>query len=361
MSQSAQSIISALKGRGAIGSVAHRFEAVEREVWDDGWGGLEALADVAAQPVHTHVRMELCKSAISKNDSPDIFFEQAVNPYRGCEHGCVYCYARPMHSYLGLSPGLDFETKLTAKTNVVQVLEKQISAPGYVPKVINIGSATDCYQPIEREHLLTRQLLKMLLAHKHPISLITKASLVERDIDILQDMAAQGLAAVYVTVTTLDGKLAQIMEPRAAAPYRRLKTIEALANAKIPVGVSVAPHIPFINEDMEHVLKAAAAVGADSAFYTVIRLPLELNEVFQTWLNTHFPDRAERVLNRIRDMRDGKEYVSSFSNRMKGKGWWSDMIRQRFEKTCVKLGLNRERHELRTDLFGVAPQQGTLF
>ena len=335
---------SAIKGRGAASRVPHRFESLVRDAFDDGWGGLDG-ADAPAKQ-RTEVIFEDAKSVISRNSSPDIHFEQSINPYRGCKHGCVYCYARPSHSYLGLSPGLDFETKIIAKRNVADVLQRELSARSYVPRPLAVGVNTDCYQPVERELLLTRGVLQTLHDTRHGLALITKSSLVERDLDLLVPLAQQGLAAVYITVTTLDAKLARILEPRAAAPHRRLETIRRLARAGIPVGVSVAPQIPFINDDMEQVLQAAWDAGARRAFYVVMRLPHELNEVFQIWLRQHYPDRAERVMARIRDMRGGKDYDGNFATRMRGTGPWADLIRQRFDKATARMGYQRERYAL---------------
>ncbi len=340
--------VQAIKGRGAATRMAHRFSCNAREGFDDGWdttAGRTHAAQEAAPPA-TQVHMEDVRSVITANDSPDIFFDYSINPYRGCEHGCVYCFAQPTHSYLGLSPGLDFETQIIAKRNIAAVLQQELRRPSYLPKSLNIGSATDCYQPVERQLQLTRSVLGVLEQCKHPASLLTKSSGVERDIDLLAPMAAQHLAAVYVSVTTLDGALARILEPRAAAPQRRLRTIAELAKAGIPVGVSVAPQIPFINEDMEQVLDAAAQAGASSAFYTVIRLPWEIDPLFQQWLALHYPQRAQRVMARIREMRGGQNYNSDFASRMKGQGVWAQLLKQRFDKTCARLGLKRQRHEL---------------
>lgn len=336
--------LQAINGRGAASRVPHRFESVARDAFDDGWGGLDEAE--APETQRTEVIFEDAKSVISSNSSPDIHFEKSINPYRGCEHGCVYCYARPSHSYLGLSPGLDFETKIIAKRNVVEVLQRELAARSYVPRPLAVGVNTDCYQPVERDLLLTRGVLQTLHDTCHGLALITKSSLVERDIDLLAPLAQQGLAAVYITVTTLDANLTRILEPRAAAPYRRLQTIRRLSEAGIQVGVSVAPQIPFINDDMEQVLQAAWDAGARRAFYVVMRLPHELNEIFQTWLQIHYPDRAERVMARIRDMRGGRDYDSSFATRMKGTGLWADLIRQRFDKACTRLGYQRERYGL---------------
>lgn len=353
----------ALKGRGAATRNAHRFERDVRAAFDDGWPGQDdTLPGEAAKPI-TEVRWEDARSALVHNDSPDIAFDRSVNPYRGCEHGCAYCYARPTHSYLGLSPGLDFETVIIAKRGLAAVLRRELSAPGYRPGMVVIGSATDCYQPVERELKITRSLIEVLRDARHPFSLVTKSGGVERDLDLIAPMAADRLAAVYVTLTTLDGELARRLEPRAASPQRRLRTIRTLAEAGVPVGVSVAPQIPFINDDMEQVLQAAAQAGAQSAFYTVLRLPWELNEVFQQWLALHYPQRAARVMARIQEMRGGRDYDSHFATRMHGSGTWAQLIAQRFHKACARHGLNRTRLELDLTQFrpGAARGQASLF
>ena len=362
--------IHAIRGRGAATAMPHRFSKDSRTVVDDGWD-FPWDGEAQATPQPTRVHLETARSALCANDSPDIFFEHSVNPYRGCEHGCVYCYARPTHSYLNLSPGLDFETQIIAKHNIGEVLRAELARPGHVPRMLNIGSATDCYQPAERELRLTRGVVEVLRDARHPFSLITKSSGVERDLDLLAPLAAQRLAAVYVTITTLDAALARRLEPRAAAPHRRLRTIRARADAGVPVGVSVAPQIPFITEDMEQVLAAAHEAGARSAFYTVIRLPWELDALFREWLALHYPDRAARVMARIQDLHQlgpaaraaGKTYDSSYVSRMKGAGLWADLLRQRFATTCRRLGLNRERVELDLTQFrpGLAQGQGSLF
>ncbi|WP_439605824.1 PA0069 family radical SAM protein [Hydrogenophaga sp.] len=345
--------IQAIKGRGISHHQPHRFERDAREAFDDGWGALDgaARAREEALPPATEVSWEDCRSAITHNDSPDIGFQLGLNPYRGCEHGCVYCYARPSHSFLNLSPGLDFETKLIAKRNIATVLRRELASPRHVPGLLAIGTVTDAYQPVEREHRLMRGVLEVLAEARHPLAIVTKGSGVERDIDLLAPMAAQGLAAVYVTITTLDPKLSRILEPRAAAPHRRLRTLRTLADSGIPVGVSVAPQIPFINDDMEQVLEAAWEAGARRAFYTVLRLPFELSPMFRQWLDLHYPDRALRVMARVQEMRGGKDYDADFAQRMKGRGVWADLIRQRFDKTCARLGFNTEREPLDTSRF----------
>ncbi len=357
--------LAAIKGRGTAARLAHRFEKDSRSAWDDGWGTLEADAEQDLPPLQTQVTMEDAKSAIASNDSPDIHFDYSVNPYRGCEHGCVYCYARPTHSYLNLSPGLDFETRLIAKRNIADVLRLELARKSYVPKLINIGSATDCYQPIERELRLTRGVMEVMQEVKHPFSLVTKSAGVERDLDLIAPLAAQGLAAVYITITTLDGELARKLEPRAAAPHRRLRTIRTLAEHGVPVGVSLAPHIPFVTDDMEQVLQAAWDAGARSAFYHVLRLPWKVSPLFKQWLALHYPLRAERIMAHIHDMRGGKDYDSNFAARMKGSGLWADLVKQRFSKACQRLGFNRDRWELDTSQFSPRPVpragQGNLF
>jgi DNA repair photolyase len=374
--------LQAIRGRGAATAMPHRFSRDVREVVDDGWNPAGDPVDTghasgsdgpddAVPALATTVHFEMARSAISANDSPDISFDLSVNPYRGCEHGCIYCFARPTHSYLNFSPGLDFETQIIAKRNIADLLRRELGAPRYVPRLINIGSNTDCYQPVERDLRLTRAVIEVMRDARHPFSLITKSSAVERDLDLLAPLAAQNLCAVYVTVTTLDAQLARCLEPRAAAPHRRLRTIRTLVEAGIPVGVSVAPQIPFLNEDMEHVLEAAHDAGARSAFYTVLRLPWELDGLFKEWLEVHYPQRAARVLARVQDLHGmsaeqrgaGKSYDSSFATRMKGSGLWADMLRQRFAGACRRLGLNRERVELDLSQFrpGLARGQGSLF
>ena len=354
----------AIKGRGSASRLPHRFEKDVRQSWDDGWGTLEALntPEEERRP-ETEVIFENARSAISKNDSPDIHFDHSVNPYRGCEHGCIYCFARPTHSYLNLSPGLDFETKIIAKRNIAEVLRADLCKRSYVPRLLNIGAATDCYQPVERELRLTRSVIETLRAARHPFALVTKSSGVERDLDLIAPMAAERMAAVYVTITSLDGELARKLEPRAAAPHRRLRTIERLVAEGVPVGVSVAPQIPFVTEDLEQVLEAAWQAGARTAFYTVVRLPWEVAPLFRQWLELHYPQRASRIMARIQDMRGGKDYDADFSTRMKGSGLWAELIRQRFDKACARLGFNQSRTEFdfsrfKTDAFAA---QKSLF
>ncbi len=373
--------IHAIKGRGMATRIAHRFSRDERDAFDDGWGTLgnvenqtdesHGAESQAMLPLQTQVTFEEAKSAITRNDSPDVHFDYGLNPYRGCEHGCVYCYARPSHSFLGLSPGLDFETKIIAKRNLAAVLAHELGAKNYVPKLIALGTVTDAYQPVERELKITRAALEVMAQCHQPVAIVTKGSGVERDLDLLAPMAARRLASVYVTITTLDAALARKLEPRAAAPHRRLRSIRELTAAGVPVGVSVAPQIPFINDDMEQVLQAAWEAGARTAFYTVLRLPWELNPMFQEWLGLHYPQRAARVMARVQELHNindaaragGKVYNADFATRMKGNGLWADLIRQRFEKTCQRLGFNRERVGHDTSQFdpGVVTGQSRLF
>jgi len=342
----------ARKGRGAVGNIAHRFERVVREADGDALDAARLEDDGALPPLATEVRFETVRSVLAYNDSPDIAFDRSINPYRGCEHGCIYCYARPTHSYLNLSPGLDFETRLVAKRNATEVLRAELAAPGYRPDVINLGSATDAYQPVERELRITRQVIEVLAETKHPFSITTKSSLVERDLDLLAPLAADGLTAAYVSITTLDPSLARKLEPRCPSPQRRLRTVATLARAGVPVCVNVAPIIPFLTEpDLERIVAAAAEAGARGAFYTVLRLPWEVAPLFREWLDAHFPERAQRVLARVREMRGGRDYDAAFRTRMKGDGPWAELIRQRFDKACARNGLGHERFELRNDLF----------
>ena len=336
-----------IKGRGTAWSLAHRFNQDERLAYDDGWGTLEQSVHSQALPPSTQVLEEQVKTILASNDSPDIGFDLSINPYRGCEHGCIYCYARPTHSYLNLSPGLAFETRIIAKANAAQRLREALARSSYKPTMINIGSVTDAYQPAERRLRITRSIIEVLDDFRHPFSLVTKSAGVERDLDLMAPMARANLAAVYVSITTLDPALARVMEPRAAAPARRLLTVRRLAEAGVPVGVSVSPVIPFLNEpELERILEAAREAGASSAFSTVLRLPWEVNPLFQQWLGQHFPERASRVMARIREMRGGADNSSRFGDRMKGNGIWAQLLRQRFQKACARLGLNRARVEL---------------
>jgi DNA repair photolyase len=342
----------AIKGRGTAWAIEHRFTSEHHESFDDGWGTLEQAAQEEQSAPGTQITEQTVKSILSGNDSPDIPFDLSINPYRGCEHGCVYCFARPTHSYLNLSPGLDFETKIIAKVNAVERLRATLSASSYEPLPLNIGSATDAYQPVERRLRITRGLIEMLAQFRHAFSIITKSSGIERDIDLLAPLARENLVAVYVSVPTIDGALARIMEPRAASPERRIKTIEMLARAGIPVGVSVSPVIPFINEpELERVLERAQAAGATSAFATVLRLPWEVNPLFQQWLDTHFPERAARVMARVHEMRGGRDNDPRFQSRMTGQGVWAQLLAQRFKTATQRLGLRTERRPLDLSAF----------
>jgi DNA repair photolyase len=348
------------RGRGARSNHTGRFEAESREDFDDGW---EGLGDLDA--FKTEVNEEAARTIITRNDSPDISFDRSINAYRGCEHGCVYCYARPTHCYLGHSAGLDFETKLYAKTNAAKLLEQELAHPRYEPKVIALGTNTDPYQPIERERGITRSILEVLERTSHPVGIVTKSALVVRDIDILERMAARGLAKVALSVTTLDRRIARAMEPRAATPEKRLEAIGKLSDAGIPVGVMAAPIIPGLNDpEIESILEAAYAAGAREAGYVLLRLPLELKEIFREWLATEFPDRAQRVLSLLQSMHGGKDYVADFGLRQRGRGPYADQIAKRFHLALKRLGLNVERQNLRCDLFQapvLAGQQMQLF
>jgi DNA repair photolyase len=330
--------LAARKGRGAVSKLQGRYEVNGREGFDDGWTHDEE--DGAAPALKTQVTDEYAKTILTRNTSPDIPFSVSLNPYRGCEHGCIYCFARPTHSYLGLSPGLDFESRLFAKVNAPELLRRELAKPSYVPDNIALGVNTDAYQPCERQLGITRRVLEVLHECEHPVGLITKSSLIERDVDLLGAMAAKRQACAAITITTLAPAIARTLEPRAASPARRLRTIRTLTDAGIPVSVSVAPIIPFVTEpELEKVLEAAQAAGAVSAHYVVLRLPWEINPLFQEWLQAHFPERAQRVMNRVREMRGGKDYDSDFATRMHGEGVWADLIRQRFTKAVARLGM----------------------
>lgn len=309
-------------------------------------------AAVAATPPGTEVRWERTGRILNANESPDVPFELSINPYRGCEHGCIYCYARPTHSYLNLSPGLDFETRLIAKAGAAERLREALCRPGYQPRALNVGSATDAYQPIERQLRVTRSIIEVLHEAQHPFSLVTKSGAVVRDVDLLGEMAARRQVLVFISVTSLSNPLSRILEPRAASPARRLAAIRKLAEAGVWVGVNVAPIVPFINEpEIEQIVEAAAAAGARSVHWTVVRLPWEVRPLFEHWLAHHFPDRAARVMARIREMRGGKAYDADFATRMKGGGVWADLIRQRVLKAAQRHGLVRETPELDASAF----------
>ena len=339
------------KGRGATFNPKVRFEHAELDPFDDGWGSLAEL-HAEAPPPPTEVLPDASRSVLVRNASPDIPFEQSINPYRGCEHGCIYCYARPSHAYLGLSPGLDFETKIYAKLDAAPLLERELARPGYRCQPIALGTNTDVYQPHERRLGITRAILEVLAQCRHPVTIVTKSAAVLRDLDLLAPMAADGLASVAVSVTTLDPALARTLEPRAAAPYRRLETLGALRQAGVPATVSVAPIIPGLNDhEMEAVLKAAAAAGASHAGYVLLRLPHELKELFTAWLEAHAPLRAQHVLSLIRQCRGGRLNDPAFGSRMRGEGTYAELITTRFALARRRLGLDRPRPTLRTDLF----------
>lgn len=332
------------KGRGAVTNLQGRYEVDQREAFDDGWAPADSPEGEVPPPLRTQVFEERAKSILTRNQSPDIPFSISLNPYRGCEHGCIYCFARPTHAWLGLSPGLDFESRIYAKVNAPELLAREISKKSYVPEPIALGVNTDAWQPVERDLRLTRRVIEVLHGRHHPFAAITKSSLIERDLDLLAPMAERGQVMAAITITTLDAGIARTLEPRAASPARRLRTIRTLAQAGVPVGVSIAPVIPFVTEpDMERILEACAEAGATSASYIVLRLPWEVAPLFKDWLAAHFPDRAERVMNRVREMRGGKDYDSSFARRMKGEGPWADLLKQRFEKAVRRLGLNGRR------------------
>ncbi|QIG49200.1 PA0069 family radical SAM protein [Nordella sp. HKS 07] len=342
------------RGRGAVVNMPGRYERHGTALFDDGWQTLEDLP-----PLKTTVYEETPKKIITTNDSPDISFRQSINPYRGCEHGCSYCYARPTHAYMGLSPGLDFESKLFAKTNAAALLRAELSNPHYEPLTIALGANTDPYQPIEREYRITRQILEVLSEFNHPVGIVTKSALVLRDLDILTDMARRNLVKVAVSVTTLDAKLARAMEPRAATPTRRLGAIEALSKAGVPTVVMTAPIIPGLNDsEIESLLKAGHAAGAREAGYVVLRLPLEVKDIFRAWLNEALPDRAAKVMSLIRQTRQGKENDSTFGRRFTGTGPYAWSIGRRFEIAAQRLGYNKERRQLSTDIFRRPPKPG---
>lgn len=329
-----------IKGRGAASRVVGRFEKSVSEGQDDGWGSLYAHDETDPDlPPQTEVRIERARTIISRNQSPDVGFSQSVNPYRGCEHGCVYCFARPSHSYLDLSPGLDFETKLTAKTNAAERLRDALAKPGYEPHPIALGINTDGWQPIEREHRISRECLEVLLETRHPVSIVTKASLITRDIDLLAELARHDLIHVMISVTTLDNRLSAKLEPRAAAPHTRLKNIELLREAGVPVGALLAPVIPMITDaEIERILEAVHAAGAMSAGHVLLRLPHELKQVWREWLELHYPERAAHVMSLIQQMHGGKDYDSRFGSRMQGEGPFAQLITQRFRKAYARLG-----------------------
>lgn len=349
------------KGRGAVGNPDSRYNAHSREPMDDGWSREEAIENLA-----TTVTKENARSIISRNQSPDLPFEQSINAYRGCEHGCIYCYARPSHAYLGLSPGLDFESRLFTKPNAASLLRKELARPGYVCKPIALGANTDPYQPIEREHRLTRNLLEVLLECRHPVTITTKSALIERDQELLATMAEKNLVQVQISLTTMDRSLARRLEPRAAAPERRLLAMRRLSHAGIPVTAMIAPVIPFLTDaEMEALLEHAAEAGASHAQYIMLRLPLELKELFSEWLESHYPLKRDHVLSRLTELHGGKLYHASFTDRQTGTGLFAELMRQRFRLALRRQGLNTAVPQLDTRLFQAprptGPQQLSLF
>ncbi|WP_020482148.1 PA0069 family radical SAM protein [Methylomonas sp. MK1] len=336
------------KGRASISNVAGRFERQSAVAEDDGWGSLDA----ALPPLPTEVIIDSTKSVITYNDSPDIPFDRSINPYRGCEHACIYCFARPTHAYLGYSAGLDFESKILVKPNAAQLLREELAKRSYRCAPLALGTNTDPYQPLERQQRIMRQILEVLAETRHPVSIVTKSALVERDIDVLADLAGQGLASVYLSITTLDRTLARTLEPRAAAPQRRLEAVARLRAAGIPVGVMVAPLIPVLTDyELESIVGAAHQAGAQSVQYILLRLPLETADLFAQWLAQHYPLKVEHVMNRVRDSRGGKAYDAAFNQRQSGSGSYADLLAQRFKLITRKLQLTRSLPPLRSDLF----------
>ena len=347
-------IASQTRGRGAKLNMTGRFERFSRSLFDDGWQGLEELP-----AFRTEVYEETPKTIITRNESPDISFDRSINPYRGCEHGCCYCYARPTHAYMGLSPGVDFESKLFAKTNAAELLRAELSAADYSPRTLALGANTDAYQPIERSHRITRRVLEVLAEFNHPVGIVTKSALVTRDIDILKPMAERGLVKVAMSITTLDHKLSRAMEPRAATPGKRLAAMEMLSAAGIPTVVMAAPIIPAVNDsEIEAILKAAHVAGAREAGYVMLRLPLEVRDVFKDWLEATMPERAAKVMSLVRSVRDGKENDATFGRRQTGTGPYAWTVGRRFELACQRLGFNANRVKLATNLFKRPPQPG---
>ena len=342
------------RGRGAVSNASGRFEPQARVVFDDGWQSLEELP-----PFKTFVQEERARKVITRNDSPDLGFDRSINPYRGCEHGCIYCYARPTHAFQGLSPGLDFETKLFVKPDAPELLARELSAAGYQPKMIALGTNTDPYQPIERKWRVTRRILEVLQDANHPVGIVTKSALVTRDLDILSAMAEKGLAKVALSITTLDPGLARAMEPRASTPGKRLEAIRSLSNAGVPTAVMVAPIIPAINDsEIERILDAAANAGASEAGYVMLRLPLEIKDLFREWLREHFPTKYNHVISLVRDLHGGKDYDATFGRRQTGSGPYAWSIGRRFELACRRVGLNRRRLRLTTALFKPPARKG---
>lgn len=349
------------RGRGSLSNDVGRYESLTRVAIDDGWDN----QDQELPPLHTEILVDNTKTIINYNQSPDIPFDRSINPYRGCEHGCTYCFARPSHTYLGFSAGLDFESRILIKPEAANLLRKELAKPGYQCASMALGTNTDPYQPLEREHLITRKILEVLAEFRHPFSIVTKNSLVERDIKLLAEMARQNLAEVFISITTLNKDIARTLEPRAAAPHRRLQTLETLSEAGIPVGVMVAPLIPALTDtEMERILEAATEHGAKRAGYILLRLPLEVSALFENWLKQYYPLKVDHVMSLIRQSRDGKTNHAEFHQRMRGSGLFADMISQRFKLATKRLGLNQGHQSLDTSLFrppGASAPQMELF
>ncbi|MGB0798360.1 MAG: PA0069 family radical SAM protein [Planktomarina sp.] len=342
------------RGRGVSGNSVGRFERLQRVATTDGWSEPDGT-----HVVRTETRIEMARKIISRNTSPDLPFDRSINPYRGCEHGCVYCFARPSHAYLNMSPGLDFETKLIARPNAADLLRKELSNPKYVPDVLAVGTNTDPYQPIENDHRIMRRCLKVMQEFQHPVAIVTKGTLIERDIDILADMAARGLARVGISLTSLDPVVSRKMEPRVPGPQRALRTIKMLKDAGIPVRVMIAPVVPGLTDhELEGILKAAKGAGATSATWIMLRLPREVAGMFVDWLRQNFPNHASKVMARVRESHDGRDYDPDWGKRMRGEGPYAELIAQRFKVACARLNLNEEQPPLRTDLFQVPPKRG---
>jgi DNA repair photolyase len=342
------------RGRGAVSNTSGRFEPNARIAFDDGWQSIEELP-----PFKTLVQEERARKIITRNESPDLGFDRSINPYRGCEHGCIYCYARPTHAYQGLSPGLDFETRLFVKPDAPELLARELAAAGYQPKMIALGTNTDPYQPIERKWRVTRRILEVLRDANHPVGIVTKSALVTRDMDILSEMATRGLAKVALSITTLDPRLARAMEPRASTPVKRLEALRLLSSAGVPTAVMVAPVIPAINDsEIERILDAAANAGVTEAGYVMLRLPLEIKDLFREWLKEHFPDKSKHVIALVRDLHGGRDYDATFGKRQTGSGPYAWSIGRRFELACRRLGLNRRRSRLTTALFKPPAHRG---
>ncbi len=352
--ESPDPVASRARGRGAVSNRAGRFERHGREAVDDGWDMPEDLP-----PLRTEVRVERPRSVITRNASPDVPFDRSINPYRGCEHGCIYCFARPSHAYLGWSPGLDFETKLVARPEAPEVLARELSRKGYVPATIAIGTNTDPYQPIEKDYRIMRRILEVLRDHRHPVAVVTKGTLIERDADILGEMGRLGLARVGISVTTLDAGVSRRMEPRVPLPARRIETIRRLTEAGCPVRVMASPMIPALTDhELEAILAAGREAGAVAASWIMLRLPREVADLFREWLERHFPDRAARVMGRVRELHGGRDYDPEWGKRMTGEGAFADLMRHRFAVAVRRLGLDTELPPLRTDLFRVPPKAG---